>query len=215
MGRHQTLRAAIDWSFDLLSEAEQHVLARASVFAGGFTLDAAAAVCDPGTTSAIDTLDHIDGLVRRSMLIAEDDASMTRYRMLETIRQYAAEHLEVIGDAVRDEPCASRVVQRVRARSRRAAPKSSNDAAWIARMERELDNIRIALQFAVAIGDLDAAKTLLASAPMGALWDSRLGASMAAPRQRGCTDPGRTGPSRQCGAAVAARARRGTSIRRR
>ena len=123
LDRHQTLRAAIDWSFDLLSEAEQRVLARASVFAGGFTLDAAAAVCDPGTESAIDTLDHVDGLVRRSMLIAEEDATMTRYRMLETIRQYAAERLEADRRRGRYEPCAPRVVQRVRTRSRRAAPK--------------------------------------------------------------------------------------------
>ena len=99
LGRHQTLRAAIDWSFDLLDDAERRVLARASVFAGGFTLDAATAVCDPPTMSAIEMLDHVDGLVRRSMLIAEEHATTTRYRMLETIRQYAAERLEADGDA--------------------------------------------------------------------------------------------------------------------
>ena len=147
-GRHQTLRAAIDWSFDLLSEAEQRVLARASVFAGGFTLDAAAAVCDPETTSAIETLDHVDGLVRRSMLIAEEDATMTRYRMLETIRQYAAERLEVIDDPV-DTSRAHLEWCSAFAREAGEQLRSPDDAAWIARMERELDNIRIALQFAV------------------------------------------------------------------
>ena len=128
--------------------------------------------------SAIDTLDHVDGLVRRSMLIAEEDATMTRYRMLETIRQYAAERLEVIDDAV-DTSRAHLEWCSAFAREAGEQLRSPNDAAWIARMERELDNMRIALQFAVSIGDFDAAKTLLASAPIGALWDSRLGASMA------------------------------------
>ena len=172
-------RAAIDWSFDLLSESEQRVLTRASVFAGGFTLDAVAAVCDPGTTSAIEILDHVDGLVRRSMLIAEEDGTATRYRMLETIRQYGAERLEALGDAAETSRahldwCAAfahDVGEQLR---------SPDDAAAAVRMDREVDNIRAALQFAVSIGDLDAAKMLLASAPIGALWDNRLGGSMAA-----------------------------------
>ena len=179
LARHQTLRAAIDWSFDLLDEAERRVLTRASVFAGGFTLDAAAAVCDPGTMSAFETLDRVDGLVRRSMLIAEEDATTTRYRMLETIRQYGAERLEAAGDATET----SRVhLEWCTAFARDVGEqlRGPDDAAAVARMEREVDNIRAALQFAVSIGDLDAATTLLGSAPIGALWDNRLGGSMAA-----------------------------------
>jgi predicted ATPase len=179
LGRHQTLRAAIDWSFDLLSDAEQQVLTRASVFAGGFTLDAAAAVCDPRSMSAIDTLEHVDGLVRRSMLIADEDGMTTRYRMLETIRQYGAERLETIGDAAETgrahlDWCVAFAVEAGE------QLRSPDDASWVTRMERELDNIRTALHFCIAAGDLDAAKTLLASAPAGALWANRLGASMAA-----------------------------------
>jgi predicted ATPase len=179
LGRHQTLRAAIDWSFDLLSEPEQHLLARASVFAGGFTLQAAAAVCDPDAISAIDTLDHVDALVRRSMLIAEEDATTTRYRMLETIRQYAEQRLELTGDTVATSRahlgwCAAF------ARGAGEQVRSANDSAAIARFEHELDNVRVALQFAVATGDFDGATALLASVPIGALWDSRLGAAMAA-----------------------------------
>jgi predicted ATPase/class 3 adenylate cyclase len=178
LGRHQTLRAAIDWSFELLNAGEQRLLTRASVFAGGFTLDAAAAVCNPGTMSAIETLDHVDGLVRRSMLGAEEAAGTTRYRMLETIRQYGAERLEALGDAAETrrmflEWCttfAHEVGERLR---------SADDAAWLARLERELDNVRAALQLAVSSGDLGAAKALLAPAPVGALWDARLGVSMA------------------------------------
>ena len=178
-GRHQTLRAAIDWSFDLLSEREQHVLARASVFAGGFTLDAAVAVCDPAAKSAIDTLDHVDVLVSRSMLIAEEDATTTRYRMLETIRQYAAERLEMIDEAL-DASRAHLEWASTFARDAGEQLRSPDDGVGMARVERELDNLRVALQFGVAIGDLEAVKTLLASVPIGALWDSQLGASMAA-----------------------------------
>jgi predicted ATPase len=179
LGRHQTLRAAIDWSFDLLNDDEQRMLMRASVFAGGFTLDAAAGVCGSRNMGAIDTLDHVDGLVRRSMLIAEEDATTTRYRMLETIRQYGAERLEAVGDAAETSRahldwCAGF------AHEAGEQLRGPDDAAWVARMERELDNIRAALSFAVSTGDLNAAKTLLASAPLGALWDNRLGASMAA-----------------------------------
>jgi PAS domain-containing protein len=99
--------------------------------------------------------------------------------MLETIRQYGAERLEATGDAAETsgahlEWCtafAHDVGEQLR---------SPDDAAGIARMECEVDNIRTALQFAVSLGDLDAATALLASAPMGALWDNRLGSSMAA-----------------------------------
>ena len=80
-------------------------------------------VCGSRTMGAIDTLDHVDGLVRRSMLIAEEDATMTRYRMLETIRQYGAERLEADRRRGRDQPCAPRLVHRVRARGRGTAPR--------------------------------------------------------------------------------------------
>jgi predicted ATPase/class 3 adenylate cyclase len=179
LSRHQTLRAAIDWSFDLLSHGEQRVLTAASVFAGGFTLDAAAAVCEPDARSALEIFAYLDGLVRRSMLLAEVDATTTRYRMLETIRQYAADRLDSTGDVAE--------VRRAHlewctgfARESGEGLRSPNDAAWLGRVERELDNFRGALRFAASIGDFDAAKILLASAPMGSLWDSRLGASMSA-----------------------------------
>jgi predicted ATPase/class 3 adenylate cyclase len=179
LGRHQTLRAAIDWSFDLLDDAERRVLARASVFAGGFTLAAATAVCGSPTIAEIEMLDLVDGLVRRSMLIVGQDATRTRYRMLETIRQYAAERLEADGNAAETSRahldwCVSF------AREAGKQLRGPDDAAWVARTESELDNIRAALHLAASIGDLDAANALLASAPIGALWDTRLGASLAA-----------------------------------
>jgi predicted ATPase len=179
LGRHQTLRATIDWSFDLLSETERHVLARASVFAGGFTLDAAVAVCDREMKSEIDILDHVDSLVRRSMLLAEGDGTLTRYRMLETIREYAVERLEREWDAVETRR-AHLEWYGAWAREAGEQVRSANDRSWLIQVERELDNMRIALHLAVAVGNFDAATTLLASLPIGALWDTRLGGSIAA-----------------------------------
>ena len=89
--RHQTLRATMDWSYELLSEQEQQTLRRLSVFAGGFTLDACARVCLRGDQrQAVDLLAQ---LVERSLVVAEQGAGDSRYRLLETVRQYAAERL--------------------------------------------------------------------------------------------------------------------------
>jgi predicted ATPase len=91
--RHQTLRAAIDWSYELLPISQQALLARLSVFAGGCTLDAAEAVCCGGPVEADDVLDLMAGLVARSLVVADHDGAVTRYRLLETIRQYGEERL--------------------------------------------------------------------------------------------------------------------------
>ena len=98
VGRHATLRAAIDWSYDLLDPAEQRLLARLSVFSGGCTLEAIEEVCsgDPVDRSA--ALDLVTGLVSRSLVIAEEHATGMRYRLLETIRQYSEERLAGYGE---------------------------------------------------------------------------------------------------------------------
>ena len=88
--RHQTLRQAVAWSYDLLDDAEKSLLARCSVFAGGFDLQSACAVA--GSRSIWATyavLDLLDALVRKSLLIAERSTGRTRFSMLETIRQFA------------------------------------------------------------------------------------------------------------------------------
>ena len=93
--RHATLRAAIDWSYDLLEPDEQLVLARLSVFAGGCTLEAAEAVCAGGPIAPDGVLDLIGSLVARSLVDTDaGDPHETTYRLLETIRQYAEEHLD-------------------------------------------------------------------------------------------------------------------------
>jgi predicted ATPase/class 3 adenylate cyclase/DNA-binding XRE family transcriptional regulator len=91
--RQQTLRAAVDWSYSLLNRAEQLLLGRLSVFAGSFDLDAAEAACGTGGFAAFDVADLLGSLVDKSLVVAEPAGSALRYRLLETIRQYAAERL--------------------------------------------------------------------------------------------------------------------------
>ena len=93
--RHATLRAAIDWSYDLLAPAEQLVLTRLAVFAGGCSLEAAESVCSGGGVDELDVLDLLAVLVARSLVVADDALSgERRYRLLETVRQYAEERLD-------------------------------------------------------------------------------------------------------------------------
>ncbi len=99
--RHQTLRAAIDWSFDLLTGAEQALLGRLTVFAGGCTLEAAEAVCGGGRIDAGAVFGLLASLVAQSLVVAEDKKSETRYRLLEPIRQYGEEHLDGVGETER------------------------------------------------------------------------------------------------------------------
>jgi predicted ATPase/DNA-binding SARP family transcriptional activator/class 3 adenylate cyclase len=94
--RHQTLRATMDWSYELLSEAEQRTLCRLSVFVGGFTVAPSARVCTGGDESEM--LDLLARLVERSLVVAEPGEAGTRYRLLETVRQYAAERLANAGE---------------------------------------------------------------------------------------------------------------------
>ena len=95
--RHQTLRHAVQWSYDLLDDTEKSLLARCSVFAGGFDIGGARAVADVDDEFA--TLDLLGALVRKSLLIADQSSVRTRYSMLETIRQFAEEQLVTRGDA--------------------------------------------------------------------------------------------------------------------
>jgi predicted ATPase/class 3 adenylate cyclase len=91
--RHQTLRAAIDWSYELLTEAERRLLARLAVFAGGGTHDAAEVVCAGAPIEARRMFDLLTSLVARSLVVADRDRPETRYRLLETIREYGEERL--------------------------------------------------------------------------------------------------------------------------
>jgi predicted ATPase/class 3 adenylate cyclase len=141
--RQQTLRALIDWSYLTLTELEQDVLRSLAVFSGGWTFEAAEAV-----VGEIDAMDGLSGLVNKSLVNVEEKEGESRYRYLETIRQYAMERLLESGDSmqVRDRHLAQFMEYTRRAEGHfRTAQRS----LWLERLELEHDNIRSALAWAV------------------------------------------------------------------
>lgn len=145
--RQRTMRATLDWSYDLLHEPEQELFRRLSVFAGGFTLEAAEAVGE-----GEDVLVLLGNLVEQSLVVAEpDEEDGVRYRMLEPVRQYALERLEGGGEA---EEVRRRHAAFYLALAERGGPelKGYEQAAWLGRFERELGNLRAALSWSVRHG---------------------------------------------------------------
>jgi predicted ATPase len=159
--RQRTMRAAVAWSHDLLAPAEQALFRRLAVFAGGCTLEAAAAVAGDGA----DVLDGVAALVDRSLLRQEDGpGGEPRYRMLETVQEYGLEQLAASGEeeAVRRAHAAWCLAFAERAERGSWTP---DQAQWVRRVESELGNLRTALGRAVAVGDAEAGGRLV-----GALW---------------------------------------------
>ena len=148
--RHQTLRTTIDWSYDLLAADERALLGGLSVFAGGFSLAAVAAICLDGDETR--ALELVQQLVASSLVVAEDRQGSMRYRLLDTIREYAAERL--------DEEGAAELVRRRHAEhflgvARQASPDHVRFApqehrAGLAILDAERENIHAAVQWAVA-----------------------------------------------------------------
>src|SRR5229473_1702046 len=96
--RHQTLRATLDWSYELLPEHERAVLRRLAIFAGGFTLQAASAVAADDEIAALEVVDCVANLVTKSLVTADSGGEKVRYRLLETTRAYALEKLVQAGE---------------------------------------------------------------------------------------------------------------------
>ncbi len=163
-GRQQTLRGAIDWSYDLLDETQQRLLNRFSVFARGGHLEQAEAVCGPAEQVGGDVLSGLDELADHSLLRRLPDFEEPRLLMLQTIREFASEHLESSGESkqVRD-----RHADAFCALAAKAAPNLFGDdqKAWLDRLELDHDNFRAALDWCVAQGDPDRAMGLA-----GAFW---------------------------------------------
>jgi predicted ATPase/class 3 adenylate cyclase len=144
--RHQTLGAAIEWSFDLLTDVERQMFARLSVFRGGFDLTAAERVCalDESSEPVVVT---VSALVDKSLLVA--DVDLGRYRLLETMRQFAGERLDLEG--TREEIDERHARYFVEFAERAGAGLDGREQAhWLARLEMERDNLRAALEWSLA-----------------------------------------------------------------
>jgi predicted ATPase/class 3 adenylate cyclase len=147
--RHQTLQAAMDWSFQSLGDAEKLVFLRLSVFAGGFVLDAADAVCAGDGVAPGDMLDLVSRLVAKSLIAAVEREGEVRYRLLEPIRQYARDRLRESGetDTIRGRHLAWCLAL---AEEAEPALRGHGQVAWLRRMTTEHENLRAALGWALA-----------------------------------------------------------------
>jgi predicted ATPase/class 3 adenylate cyclase/DNA-binding CsgD family transcriptional regulator len=167
--RQQTLRASVDWSHALLSEPEQVLFRRLAVFHGGFAVDAAQAVAGGAEAERYQVLDQLTLLLDKSLVVAEDTRHGTRYRLLETVRQYAQEKLHE-----------SREGDDVRARHRDHytamavlldEPADSGYKERVERSETEMDNLRAAFAWSRESSDTELALTLASS--LQPLWLTR------------------------------------------
>jgi predicted ATPase/class 3 adenylate cyclase len=141
--RQQTLRATVGWSYSLLTGAERVLLGRLSVFAGGFDLDAAEAVCGSGGLDAVEIVGLLGLLVDKSLVVAEPAQAGLRYRLLETIRLFAAERLAEAGDeeaaVVASAHCGYFLALAEAAAAHLTGPEQGS---WLARLDADQDNLR-------------------------------------------------------------------------
>jgi predicted ATPase/class 3 adenylate cyclase len=167
--RHQTLRQAVAWSYDLLDDTEKTVLERCSVFAGGFDLQSACTIAGSDYADDYAILDLLDALVRKSLLVADRSSGRTRFSMLETIRQFAEEQLVASG--------AANDLRNAHARYF-AGREADIMALWDSPRQREaydwfsveLANLRTAFRWAADRGDLDVVSTIATYATFLGTW---------------------------------------------
>jgi tetratricopeptide (TPR) repeat protein len=150
--RQQTMRAAIDWSYELLSDDERTVFRRLSIFQGGWTLEAASALCTDAALDEFAILDILTSLVNKSLVSVEFQADTQRYKLLESLRQYGLDLLRSGGEF---DALARRHADFYAAHSRQVAKRWQTipEVAWTALVETELDNMRAALQWCLDHGN--------------------------------------------------------------
>jgi predicted ATPase/DNA-binding NarL/FixJ family response regulator len=159
MPRHRTLHATMDWSHELLSREERVLFRRLSVFAGGFSLEAAESVCAGEKLERDEVLELLSNLVDKSLVIMREEGGEGRYRLLETVRQYGWEKLSESGEA-------GQVWERhagyYLALAEEAEPelKGERQLAWLERLERDHDNLRAAMVWLLGRGELEEAARL-------------------------------------------------------
>ena len=163
--RQRTLRGAIAWSYALLDEGEQILFAKLAVFSGGCALDAAEAICDPDGDSSVDILDGLSSLLDKSLLRQEvGEGGEPRFVMLETIREFARERLQLSGNAARTRKLHAAYFLAL-AEQGESKLRGPEEAMWLERLDVEHDNMR-----AVLAWTLEAGETELGLRLAGALW---------------------------------------------
>ncbi len=170
VARHQTLRATIDWSFQLLTGPEQALLARLAVFAGGCTLEAAEAVCGGEGIDPDAVFELLASLVARSLVVAEEHGPQTRYRLLETIRQYGEERLEAAGETERWRARHASYYADLLRQVRDHAHDPEEEVFWAVRLSAEQDNLLAAWSWAIGTGNVDTAFQILAGFAPVEVW---------------------------------------------
>ncbi len=157
--RHQTLRHAVSWSYDLLDDADKELLRRCSVFAGGFDLESACAIAGSDGSDEYAVLDRLDALVRKSLLVVDRSSGRSRFSMLETIRQFAEEQLAASGaaDAVRAAHAHHFAGKEADVLALWDSPRQREAYEWL---DAELANLRTAFRWAADRGDLGDAATI-------------------------------------------------------
>ncbi|MEO6469092.1 MAG: BTAD domain-containing putative transcriptional regulator, partial [Acidimicrobiia bacterium] len=159
LARQQTLRAVVDWSYELLFDDEQRVFERLSVFPGGCDLATAEAVCADDDVAAADLADHLHALVDKSLVVAISTGTELRFTQLQTLAEYGMERLAERGDAVRLRDAMAGHYAELCAQSA-AAYTGDTQRAWLTAIDQEHDNLRAGLEWAVANDDADTALTI-------------------------------------------------------
>lgn len=168
--RHATLGATVGWSYELLAEQPRVLLVRLGVMSGRFLFEDVLAVCAPDTESPEAVRRQLSTLVDQSLVTAETTGTRTRYRLLETIRRFAVDHLGETEPAVRKRH-ARHFARLAEVEAARLLTDEEGDA--IAEMSSAHDNFRGAFLWAMENGDLESAATIVASLPDGGYWRSR------------------------------------------
>ncbi len=170
--RQQTLRAAIDWSFDLLSIEERALMRRLSVFVGGWTLESAEAIGAGDGVEDYAVLDILESLLNKSMVAADlEQGHEARYRMLETIGDYALDKLVEAGEGDRIRQAHFDFLLNLAVAAEPKLMRGREQASWLDRLEIERDNLRAALEWAIKANRIEVAMHLATA--LGSFWNER------------------------------------------
>ena len=163
MPRHRTMRAVVDWSYGLLSEDEQRFFRALGIFAGGFTVEAAAAVAMDAANARAVAIDRLADLVAKSLVVADVSGAKPRFRLLDTTRAYAIEKLDASGERERIARRHAEYYRDLFERAEREVPARPT-GEWLADYAGEIDNLRAALDWAFSpSGDVSIGVALTAA----------------------------------------------------